>query len=157
MTKSDAILVALREIAKAHRGLVRPQHVVDAARDKASPLHSRFIWSNKKAADEYRLWRARELIAQYWVVEPGSNEPIRMMLSLSSDRPTRAGYRFSDSVMADSEQRQEWLLMAVADLQRWRKSYGALSAELRLVINAINKIEAIYLPEVEKIRRLKAV
>lgn len=141
MKKTDAVLDALREIARKHRGLVRPQHVVDAARDKASPLHSKFEWSNKKAADEFRLWQARELIAQYWVVEPMSSEPIRMMLSLTSDRPTKAGYRFSDQVLADPDQREEWLTMAVADLLRWKHSFGALT-ELKPVFAAIDRFIA---------------
>ncbi|MDP9192290.1 MAG: hypothetical protein M3P06_11385 [Acidobacteriota bacterium] len=147
--EADAVLDALREIAKRNKGLVRPVLVVEAARDKASPLHGRFEWSNKKAADEFRLWQARELIAQYWVVEPMSNEPIRMMLSLTSDRPTKAGYRFSEHVLADPDQRAEWLQMALGDLQRWKRSYGAL-VELKPVIMAINRLATKYEVEDER-------
>lgn len=146
MTKTDPILDALREIARKHRGLVRPRDVVDAARDRTSALHSRFEWSDKKAASEYRLWQARELIAQYWVVEEVSNEPIRMFVSLTSDRPTKAGYRFSEHVLADPDQRAEWLQMAIADFQRLQRSYAALD-ELRPVFNAINRMARQYVIE----------
>lgn len=149
MSESDAILDALRGIARKHRGLIRPQHVVEEARHKDSPLHSKFTWDNKKAADEHRLWQARELIAQYWIVVEPSNEPIRMFVSLSSDRPLKAGYRFTEKVLSDPDQRAEWVAMALADLQRWSRTYGALS-ELRPVTTAINRISARYeLPEAQ--------
>ncbi len=139
MKKRALILAELRKIAKKHGGLVRPAHVIEAAQDAASPLHGEFVWNNKKAADEYRLWQARKLLAQYWIVEPMSGEPIRLMLSLNSDRPAKAGYRFSEKVLADPDQRAEWLQMALDDLSAWQRQYGALK-ELAVVFNAIARV-----------------
>lgn len=143
MTKREVILDELRKIAKRHHGLLRVEHVIEEARDRGSPLHEQFTWDNKKAAHEYRLWQARELIGQYWVVEAVSNEPIRMLLSLTNDRMGRTGYRFSADVLADPARRNEWLAMALADLQGWRRTYGALT-ELRPVFTAIARVIAKY-------------
>lgn len=143
MTKRDLILAELRKIAKRHHGLLRVEHVIEEARDRGSPLHEQFTWDNKKAAHEYRLWQARELIGQYWTVEPASNEPIRMLLSLTNDRIGRTGYRFSADVLADPKRRGEWLAMALDDLQGWRRTYGSLT-ELRPVFVAIARVLAKY-------------
>lgn len=143
--KANPVLDELRKIAKRRRGLLRPRDVVEAASDPASPLHSRFTWDNSKAAHEYRLWEARELLAQYWVVEPVSNQPIRLLISLDSDREAKAGYRFSEAVLADPEQRSEWLMMALADYQQLEKAYGALT-ELRPIFTAVRRMAAKYEP-----------
>ena len=140
MKKRDLILAELQKIAKKHGGLVRPVYVVEAAKDAASPMHGDFEWSNKKAADEYRLWQARELIGQYWVVEPSSQEPIRLFLSLSSDRSDKSGYRHSADVLADPAQRAEWLGMALAELDQWQRQYGSLT-ELSDVFVAIARVQ----------------
>lgn len=51
----------LRRISDARGGL-RPSEVVDEARPKSSPLHGEFEWQDNKAAHEYRLIQARQLI-----------------------------------------------------------------------------------------------
>ncbi len=145
MSKSDRILDELRKIAKQHRGLVRPVHVVEAAKSPTSPLHGEFVWDNRKAAHEYRLWQARELIGRFWITEPASNEDIRLFLSLTSDRSTKAGYRFSEKVLSDPEQRAEWLAMAIEELASWQRTYGALT-ELRPAFVAIQRLVLKYRP-----------
>jgi hypothetical protein len=147
--RDTAVWDELRKIAKKNGGLLRPDHVVRAAMDETSPLHSQFTWDDAKAAHEYRVWQARELIATYWVVEPGSNERVRLLLSLASDRPTKKGYRFSASVLANPEQRREWLLMALAELESWQKAYAALT-ELRPVFAAITRVLKRYGKEQEE-------
>lgn len=141
--KADPVLDELRKIAKRRRGLLRPRHVIDAASDPDSPLHGRFTWDDEKAADEYRLWQARELLKQYWVVEEVSHKPIHLFLSLDSDRQARKGYRFSDAVLSDPDQRREWLMMALTDFQSLQHSYGALS-ELTPIFAAIRRVAAKY-------------
>lgn len=43
-------------------GELTPEAVVQAARDRRSPLHSFFVWDDKVAAHKHRLEQARELI-----------------------------------------------------------------------------------------------
>ncbi len=59
---SAAIAAALRAIADANAGALRPEDVVAAARDPASPLHQHFTWELGQAAAERWLDQARALI-----------------------------------------------------------------------------------------------
>ena len=43
--KPDPVLDELRKIAKQHKGLLRPSHVVTAAADPASPLPPPFSFA----------------------------------------------------------------------------------------------------------------
>ncbi len=61
-------LKALKEIAKRDGGKLRPQAVVDAAKDEDSPLHNAFCWDDAEAARLYRLDQARRLIRSFKVV-----------------------------------------------------------------------------------------
>jgi hypothetical protein len=56
------VLDRLRELADANGGRLKPQDVVDDARDEASPLHAYFTWDVEKAAAERWLDQARTLI-----------------------------------------------------------------------------------------------
>lgn len=61
-----AVIEALKALEKD--GRLTPNAVVEAAKDKASPLHEFFQWDNKKAAEAWRIEQARNLIARAKVV-----------------------------------------------------------------------------------------
>ena len=61
MSRAD-VEAALQELAKKHRGRLTPELVVDAAKDKSSPLHGYFDWNVKEAAYKHWLYQARKLI-----------------------------------------------------------------------------------------------
>jgi hypothetical protein len=63
-----AVELALQAIADANHGRIEPEAVVEAARDRESPLHDYFTWSNREAADKRRLDEARELIRSFKLV-----------------------------------------------------------------------------------------
>jgi hypothetical protein len=60
----EIIVENLEDIRNQHDGKLRPVDVVEAARPATAPLHPLFTWDNKKAAEEYRLWQAREVIRE---------------------------------------------------------------------------------------------
>jgi hypothetical protein len=66
-SKADAIRAELEQ-CKDVRGRILPRLIVKRARNKKSALHSKFEWSDAKAADQQRLERARELIGLYLTV-----------------------------------------------------------------------------------------
>lgn len=87
-TLAEQKAAAIRKIARD--GRVDPQDVIAAARDPKNVLHREFIWDDRKAADAYRLDRARQLIrevkleisyreitlaAPYFISDPGSDIP----------------------------------------------------------------------------------
>lgn len=56
------------EDVRKKRGGITPQLLVIESRKKKSPLHDCFEWDNSKAAEEYRIVQAREIL-RFIVVE----------------------------------------------------------------------------------------
>lgn len=56
------------------RGELAPSAIVEESRPKDAPLHGAFTWDNKKAADEYRLIEARQLVRIVTVLKDDEEE-----------------------------------------------------------------------------------
>lgn len=114
--------------------------VVGEARPISSPLHDYFEWDDSIAAQEYRLWQARELIVkvQFELKEaPGARQ---IFVSLRTDRgQDGGGYRAVRDVLKDPEMRAQLLREAKDDLKRWREKYRELT-ELASVFEAADKL-----------------
>ena len=65
--------------------LLRPCDVVNFAKNTKTALHKHFEWSNSKAAKEYRLHQARQLITVYVIVVDENQKPIQAYVSLKSE------------------------------------------------------------------------
>ena len=63
----------LDRINEKRNGL-RPVEVVEEARPKRAPLHPAFEWDDKSAAQEHRLWQARNLIRAVHVIDEKGND-----------------------------------------------------------------------------------
>ena len=138
----DTIEQELELIANKHGGIVRPIDVVEFAKDPSTQLHGRFEWDNATAAHEYRLWQAREIINVYVHVEPRINEPVRVFVSLDSDRAQPGGgYRRLSDVLSDDEMIAQLLRQALRDLHRIKRNYGQLK-QLTKVIQAVDELFA---------------
>ncbi len=131
----------LEKIRVKHGGILYPDEVVKAARKQSSPLHSCFTWNNDKAAGEYRLWQARELIQVHCTILEGSDKPVRAYVSLRQDRYKKGGgYRGLKDVLSAKETRALLLAEALADANRWREKYEYLK-ELSGVFAALDKVK----------------
>lgn len=136
-TRREIILPELERIRVGNSGVLRAEDVVVEAKKSNSPLHSYFEWNNSKAAHEYRIWQARQIISAMVVMLPSQRRPITAYVSLRSDRMTPAGgYRAMVDVLADPVLRQDLLYEALDDLKTWEKKYRRL-AELGEVFAAI--------------------
>lgn len=71
--KADAAAAELERIYAEH-GELKPSVIVDESRPKEAPLHPAFEWRDKVAAEEYRLWQARQIVRCVHVIEDGSKE-----------------------------------------------------------------------------------
>ena len=107
-------------------GVISPQAVVDYARDGDTALHSAFTWNNTKAAEQYRLWQARQVIRVCVTCHEKLRDPIRVYVSMQEDRGEE-GYRLLDDVMSDKDMRESLLIQAMADLKRWKAKYRQLT------------------------------
>lgn len=137
--KSDLITKELRRIAKSNGGVLQPVAVVAAARPKSSPLHNRFEWDDSTAAENYRIWQARQLIKVSIEQLPGVSCPTEVFVSLSSDRYEAGGYRITTAVLSNEQQRAELLEDALAELNIFKLKYRRLT-ELARVFDAIESV-----------------
>ena len=139
--KETAITKELKRLATKCRGLLTPECVVHAAALPQSPLHNAFTWDDSEAAEQYRLWQARQLIrttVQYVNIQ-GQPRAMRVFVSLTPDRECDAGgYRQTLRVLTHSEQRRQMLQDALAEMECFQAKYTLLT-ELAEVFAAMRK------------------
>ena len=119
-------------------GTIKPEDVVEYAKDPSTKLHSRFEWDDSKAGAAYRLWQAREVIRVVVRVHEGMDlPPTRVYVSLPSDRERDGGgYRAVVDVLSHPRRREELLNCALAEAEAWQLKYRNL-VELDRVFQAI--------------------
>jgi hypothetical protein len=134
-----SILDELEIIKKKNGGAIPPAAVVQYAKDPETALHSKFTWDDGKAAEQYRLWQARQVLRVYVnITMPENTEPVRVraFLSLPNDRKDGTGYRSLMGVIGNDTYREQMLEMAKRELKTFRYKYRTLS-ELAEVHKAI--------------------
>lgn len=129
----------LELIRNKNGGILRPEDVVEFAKNPKTALHKKFTWDNDKAAHEYRLWQARELIRVSVNILPQNNKPFRVYVSLVDDRKNPGGgYRALVDVMMDGELREKLLEQAIKDMRGFQKKYKELK-ELASVFSVMDE------------------
>ena len=101
---ADPVVVG-REIERLRSpdGDVKPLDVIDAAKPKSSPLHPLFDWSDKVAAEKWRLHQARDVLGAIVRVEVDGGTETRVRANVYAS----GGYhRFTD-VASDVGMREE--------------------------------------------------
>ena len=132
----------LERIRKDAGGVLRPADVVVAAKKKSSPLHKCFEWNDGKAALEYRLWQARELIRVAICILEGSDDPIKAYVSLKEDRRAPGGgYRSLEDVLRMPDLRRQLLAEALEELRVYEEKYQRLT-ELAPVFAAAHRVRS---------------
>ena len=137
--KNVKVIEELHRISDKNGGLLLPQHVVREARNPRSVLHSRFEWDNTKAAEEHRLWQARQLISICVEIIPGTSELTQAYVSVSSDRAAGGGYRATVQVLSDTDLRRQFLQDALAELNTFQKKFARIKA-LAGIFSEIRKV-----------------
>ena len=139
MKKSTRIIAELKRIAAANGGILKPEVVVQKARAKSSPLHSRFTWDDTEAAEQHRLWQARQLISVSVELIEGVENPVDVFVSLTPDRGKGArGYRVMTDVLSDKELKEQMLIDALNELRVFQQKYSRLK-ELSEVFRAVKR------------------
>lgn len=131
----------LDTVRRRNGGILRVQDVVDYARDPATALHKCFEWDDRKGAEQYRLWQARELVRSVYVeITPGDTTQYNAYVSMNDDRKKPGGgYRLLASVLSDKEQRRRLLVQALSEFDLWKQKYDSIK-ELAGVFEARKKI-----------------
>lgn len=114
----------LRSLYEEH-GSLNPADVVEWARlHPESALHGRFTWDDTKAAHEYRLWQARQVITEVEVVWPDGKT--RQAYVSEIPRRGKEGYSALVEVISDEERRAMFLAQALDEYERVGAKYADL-------------------------------
>jgi len=134
--------LALQKIEKEH-GKLEPSVIVDAARDPNHVLHNYFEWDNGKAADEYRLWQARQLIVSVYVVS-SDEERVQVWhnVKISESKPE---YNSLPVILSNTEKKKSLIRYALNEIKYWQEKYRTIH-ELSKVVNLkeLNKLISNY-------------
>ena len=145
MREEDRAIIEqeLRKIEKRD-GVISAHAVVEVAKSPTSPLHVHFQWNDDKAAHEFRLWQARQLIAVI-IIERAPNDTQRTFTNVVVEQKTAKGesqlvraYVSTERVLDDPDLRQQVLEQAVGEIRRWTAKYRHFD-ELETVIKTVDK------------------
>lgn len=136
-----AVAYAELEKIRAATGTdVCPRDVVRAARRKNNPLHTAFLWNDKKAAQKHREATARKLIAAIRVVpiDSPAAAPRPAYVHVRAAGPPAQGYRLLATLTTDAPAAASVIADAVTQLRGWRRRYDHLVGALGDVFAAID-------------------
>lgn len=112
-----------RELKKIERsGPLTAERVVVYASDPLHPLHECFEWADQKAAHNYRLWQARDLIASVLIeIAELDDGPTRAFVNVTTKRGRE--YVSVERAMTDKELYAQVVEEAANRLRYWRQAY----------------------------------
>ena len=125
----DAILRELNFLMNKYKNKVKPEHVVEYAKNPDTVLHSKFEWDDEKAGHEYRIWQARQLFRVYVAVIRDDLPACNVFVSLKDDRygkEDRGGYRPMLEVLEDEELTGQLLDDARHEWNSYKTKYQGL-------------------------------
>lgn len=115
------VLKSLERTTAGGKRTLHPSDVVRAASDPKHPLHSRFEWSDTKAAKAYRLWQARELIAKVYVTYEDSKSRTYTVQAYHNIRTEGPGYHPTEAIVTTESLRSALLRELSSDTDRVRE------------------------------------
>lgn len=131
---------------------LRPENVVQESKPAKALLHKEFVWDDKKAADAFRIERARDLIRHLRVVIVGEQkQPAEHRVYVNVDTSSETAeagdaersYVPKVEVLKDEELHHRALGEAIRLLIAFRRRFEEL-AELRPVFREIDKLTKAY-------------
>lgn len=144
MSSRSVIVKIKAEIILLQRqdGSYSPNDLVKfAENNQDSELYKMFVWDDEVAAQEHRLWQAREIITKYAVrIEVGDNIESIPIISVPSLRKSGEGsYLERDVIGANETYRKEVLEEQQTKLRTLRATFEPILPELKSVWRAIGR------------------
>ena len=131
----------LEKIAQKAGGHLTPPAVVEAAKDRKNPLHRHFEWDDRKAAENYRLDQARQIVRCIHV-ENAEAENGASRAFLSVREKDGVSYRSFGDVLASADLQAKVLAAAERDLLAFEARYRNLEDVCSLIRQARQQISA---------------
>jgi hypothetical protein len=117
------------EIVQQRKGALKPEYVVEYARNPDTELYKHFTWDDTEAAKRYRLEQAAAIIRVCVTVIPyvGGVTTVRAYYSLPEDRKDNPGtYTPLITIMSDETKKLALMQMALDELKAFKKKYDSL-------------------------------
>ena len=131
------------ENCKDASGYIKPNAVVEKARDTGSVIHGCFEWDNNVAADKYRVGQAQELIRNIVTVHVAEEDesPVTVRAFVNIKGADDRGYKPIRAVIRNTDEYEYLLSAARGDMESFTKKYENLT-ELRGVVSAMREVLA---------------
>lgn len=124
-------------------GTLTSQNVLESARSEKSPIHSLFEWDDTKAAEQYRLKQAAQLICNLTVEIETDDKPIECRAYMDVSEAKVGSFINVQSAFQSEESREVVLRRALNELSAFKTKYKNL-LELQDVFDVIDThLEAI--------------
>lgn len=145
--KSEFLSKYLQKLEKKN-GKLTPGIVVENARPENSPIHSYFEWDDDAAADKYRLWQARQLIARVYIINDPKDEEDKLVkvrvfhsIDVSDDEEADENRQYMNivKIMSDDQLKEKLLEDALRDASFFMAKYNTLK-ELEPLMAEIRKL-----------------
>ena len=109
--------------------MLEPPEVVDYARENPdSELHKGFEWDDSKAAEQYRLQQARQIIYNIRIIQVEDDVNVDVAKTVEyipyTHLDTISGYRSTIEVYKNEEDYEQLKQQAYRDLLYWSKKYN---------------------------------
>lgn len=119
---------------------VRPEEIVDKARDESTELHKCFEWDDTKAAEKYRVYQARQIVC-HLIVREVNDEPQKREVRFFYKTDNQEGYKPVSYIMRNEDEYHKLLDRALTELKAFQRKYSTLK-ELDGLFEAINELTA---------------
>jgi hypothetical protein len=116
---------ALADLAAKNDGRLTPRITVAAARRRDHPLHPYFEWTDRKAAEAWRLHQAGQLIRTIRIEDEETQEPMIAFVSVV-DKPHGRTYVTREAVVTRTDYQAETMRLAERDLAALERRYQEL-------------------------------
>lgn len=130
--KVDAnVFGAIKDEIENQFGTVQPGDIVEEAKKPNSPIRELFEWSDKKAADKFRLDQARHYLGALQVVRVSvENGPTISSRAMYRVRPQneKPGYASQDRIVSDKHLRRQVIASARKELESFVGKYASVLA-----------------------------
>lgn len=105
---------------------VKPEQILEKARDKTTELHKCFEWNDSVAAEKYRLHQARTIVCQL-VIKEAEEKPDATPKRIFHRTETTGGYKSVEFILQDQTEYEKLLEMARSELRAFKAKYHSLS------------------------------
>lgn len=121
---------------------VKPEQVLDKARDSGTELHKCFDWDDSSAAEKYRMYQARNVIRNLIVVtreidNDEEKQPIQFRVMMKNENERGSTYKQTIKMVQDENEYQKLLEQAYQELHAFKMKYQCLT-ELSEIIALID-------------------